>query len=748
MDDIKKITGEITGVHQKIVDVGDSFMNFASGFASIPGTVLLMSGGDLDCARYHILGAWPWLTLLGRGRHMTITAGKRIIRFECDPFDALRMILESFSLENTGLPAPITSGLMGYLSYDLKDFLEELPRTSIDDLGLPNICLFAPSIIVVRDKEEHLTSLSVTIRAHPGGNNSLDHDLSLFRKSLESRPAVRSDLKGGIGKFHSGFTKSAYMAAIEKIREYIAMGHVYQVNMSQRFETAFSGEPFDLFRILYRHNPAPFFSYIHAGDHRIVSTSPERFLKRDGLYVETRPIKGTRPRGQSKKEDLAFRRQLRESKKDDAELSMIVDLLRNDLGKVCEGGSVRVARHKRLEAYQNVYHLVSIVKGTMKREKDSVDLIKATFPGGSITGCPKIRAMEIIDELEPFRRHIYTGAIGYFSFHNSMDLSIAIRTATICGGKIILSVGGGIVYDSDPEDEYDETLHKGKTLMETFKGEEKGENVREPAAWINGVMQSLDRPAVKLTDLGLQYGYGFFETIRADQRGPKYLDDHLIRFNRAWEQLFNQDPPDLSWEEIIGRVINENGLDKKISAVKIIATRGSREAPPFDHCIAVTARPYVHRLKRKKEPGLNLAIYPHPRQTPLADHKTLNYLYYYLAGKWAGAKGADEALIINPDGTVSETNTANILLTTGKTIIKPLSPHVLPGIMEEKVCHLFLDWGYRMEKEKVRPEDLFSADNVLITNSLMGAVPILGVDGRDLKTSPDLCVRINDTTLR
>jgi para-aminobenzoate synthetase component 1 len=200
------------------------------------------------------------------------------------------------------------------------------------------------------------------------------------------------------------------------------------------------------------------------------------------------------------------------SKKDDAELSMIVDLLRNDIGKVCKAGSVRVAEHKRLEAYQNVFHLVSIVEGRLEEGRDAIDLLRATFPGGSITGCPKIRTMEIIDELEPNRRHIYTGSIGYISFHNTMDLSIAIRTATVYNGKIFFSVGGGIVFDSDPHDEFEETIHKGRTLMEVFKGKEE-KSTEQNYVWINGTLEPLDQASIPVWDQGFQYGFGFFETI-------------------------------------------------------------------------------------------------------------------------------------------------------------------------------------------------------------------------------------------
>ncbi|MGD8893537.1 MAG: bifunctional anthranilate synthase component I family protein/aminotransferase class IV, partial [Desulfobacterales bacterium] len=490
----------------------------------------------------------------------------------------------------------------------------------------------------------------------------------------------------------------------------------------------------------------PFFAYIHAGNHHIVSTSPERFLLQTGQHVETRPIKGTRPRGKTPVEDKKLRRELKQSKKDDAELSMIVDLLRNDIGKVCRVGSVRVMKHKRLEAYQNVYHLVSIVEGRLDQGRDSVDLLKATFPGGSITGCPKIRTMEIIDELEPDRRHIYTGSIGYISFHDTMDLSIAIRTATIYDGQIVFSVGGGIVYDSDPLDEYEETLHKGRTLMEVFKGKEN-QSANKDYVWINGALEPLDQAGIPVTDLGFQYGYGFFETIRVDQGNPGHLAAHVDRFNHTWEHLFDEKPPDLTWDEIINQVIVQNRLSDQTAAVKMIATKGDRETPPFNHTLLVTARPYTHRLAEKKVKGLNLAVYPHPRQTPLADHKTLNYLYYFLAGKWAKAQNADEALILNPDHTVSETHTANILLIKDNTVTKPVSLHVLPGIMDTEVCKLFTGWGFTIESKKLVLEDVFIFDEIIITNSLIGAVPVLSIDGKKLAEPSDLWKKINKILL-
>jgi para-aminobenzoate synthetase component 1 len=738
--ELKNIAGTLEGIHVEPLDLKEPFMELASRFAHLPGTVALMSGGDLDSARYHILGARPWLTVKAYGTNVVLTAGDQVLNFTWDPIDALSRILSTYSVSINDNSLPVGAGLFGYLSYELKDFIEVLPRTVMDARHLPHICLFAPSIIVVYDKFENRTSLCVA-KIIGSGRQTVEQTLVDFQ-SIKTRPLNhKAVFTGGRSGLTSSFSKDEYMEAVRRIKDYIVSGHIYQVNLSQRFETDFEGDPFAFFSTLYEKAPAPFYAYIHAGDHWIVSTSPERFLLQKGKCVETRPIKGTRPRGKTKEADEALGRELTESKKDDAELSMIVDLMRNDLGRVCEGGSVKVDEHKRLEAYQNVFHLVSVVTGKLRSEKTSVDLIKATFPGGSITGCPRIRSMEIIDELEPVRRHVYTGAIGYIGFHEALNLSIAIRTATICKNKIFFSVGGGVVYDSDPEDEYHETLHKGQSLMGALQPQ-TADSAPKKFVWQNGVMKHEAQAKILISDLGVAYGYGFFETIRVNRGKIDYLEDHIRRFYSTWDELFQTPLPDLTWDEIISQVIEKNGLGDTTAAVKIMATHGEPNDLFPDHGLVVSARPYVSRSAIEKKGGLGLAVYPHPRQTPLAAHKTLNYLYYYLAGKWALANGADEALIVNPDGSVSETNTASILIIIRERIIQPRSPAVLPGIMEKQVIECFLQWGYVLETRNIIPEELFGADAVFITNSLIGAVPVLSLDGKQVSQNADLCTRI------
>ncbi|MFH1983522.1 MAG: aminodeoxychorismate synthase component I [Pseudomonadota bacterium] len=735
--ELTAITGRLIGIDSEDFELEHPFLEAAGHFTGETGTVVLMSGGDLDCARHHILGLRPWLTLRGGRKCQNLTIRGRHLSLTADPFDTLGRILETYRMTGAELPAPIAAGLMGYFSYDLKDCLEDLPRTTLDDLHLPHICLYAPSVVIVHDIRESKTRM-LRPRFDTDDDDAVRAEMAAVRDRLTSPPPAPGGFSGDRRGFRSNFERGDYLDAVRRIREYIASGHVYQVNMSQRFQMDFSGDPWALFAALYRKNPAPFFAYVNAGDHHIVSTSPERFIQREGERVETRPIKGTRPRGETAASDAALREELAASKKDDAELSMIVDLLRNDIGKVCVGGSVRVAEHKRVEAYKNVWHLVSVVEGRRDPQYDSVDILRATFPGGSITGCPKVRSMEIIDEMEPTRRHIYTGAIGYVSFHDTMDLSIAIRTATISHDRITFSVGGGIVFDSDPADEFDETLHKGRTLMEVFGGHAGAEPAAGAWAWDSGIFKPADTAAVLISDLGLQYGHGFFETIRVERGRIRHLGDHLQRFYAAWQALFPSPLPDVTWEDIIGEVVQRNGLADTVAAVKLLATRGSRSCAPFDHRIIVTARAYRHRLETTPLKGLRLALYPEPRQTPLANHKTLNYLYYHLAGQWAAANEADEAVILNPGGTVSETNTGNILIVRGRRIIRPASAAVLPGIMEKIACDHLLSKGMAVETRPVMPEDLFEADGVFVTNALMGPVPALSLGGQRLRVSESI----------
>ncbi|HHT9121214.1 MAG TPA: aminodeoxychorismate synthase component I, partial [Candidatus Hypogeohydataceae bacterium YC41] len=373
--------------------------------------------------------------------------------------------------------------------YDLHHFLERLPKNTIDDLEFPDMHFGFYDKFVVYDHEENrcflvgrnlqssdmqeLTALLSTPSGEVKGPCSVPARLARCSnrarqgRTLHLTRKKKCQLKGN-------FTKREYLQAVRKAKEYIARGDIYQVNLSQRFHTELSIAPHELYMRLRGINPAPFSSYLQFGDNAIVSSSPERFLRVQSGRVQTCPIKGTRPRGTNPASDQKLMAELLNSSKDNAELTMIVDLERNDLGKVCNYGSVKVIEKRRLEAHPTVFHLVATIEGDLYPRYDLVDLLKATFPGGSVTGAPKIRAMEIIDELEPTSRSVYTGAIGYIGFDGSMDMAIAIRTFLIKGSQMqggataFFQAGGGIVADSKPEEEYRETLFKSRALIESL----------------------------------------------------------------------------------------------------------------------------------------------------------------------------------------------------------------------------------------------------------------------------------------
>jgi para-aminobenzoate synthetase component I len=429
-----------------------------------PYAMLLLSGGELDCAGYSLMGWDPFLVLRAKGRQVLVhQAGDRRV-YDANPFTVLEDLLGGLELPGDSPLLPMAAGGLGFLAYDLKNHLERLPATALDDLHLPELVFAFPRRLMIHDRRGgRFWQVGITYE-DAGGRNAAPEDGGIWPPAVPVGPYR-------VGTPRSNFSREAYLKALTRIREYISNGDVYQVNLTQRFSFPLSGEPYYLMQRLFQLNPAPFYAYLHCDDFQVLSTSMERFLVRRGDYLETRPIKGTRPRGATPAADAVLRQELAESLKDDAELSMIVDLLRNDLGKVCRPRTVQVKEHKRLEAYQNVYHLVSIVTGQVRPGVGAVDILRATFPGGSITGCPKIRAMEIIDELEPHVRHVYCGAIGYLGLHRNLDLSVAIRTAIIARGQGHFAVGGGVVYDSREEDEYEETLHKGRTLFRLIAGD-------------------------------------------------------------------------------------------------------------------------------------------------------------------------------------------------------------------------------------------------------------------------------------
>jgi para-aminobenzoate synthetase component 1 len=443
----------------------------ASHLRDLPRPAFLdssMPGGG--SGRYSYFTADPFLEIRSLGCRVELVSPGRRAVIEDNPFDVLRDLLSRYRLDQTpGLP-PFAGGAAGYFGYDLGRLLERLPVTA-DDEGLPemNLALYDWALAV-----DHLTGESRLVATGlPSGSPEAAHArLGEIRRLLaEEKGTPGETAQHCAPRLRSNVSRSDYLASVRRAREYIRAGDIYQVNLSHRLEGEWRGAPWPLYERLRASSPVPHGAYLDLGDVAVLSASPERFLRLDGASVETRPIKGTRPRGDKPEEDRDLAAALLSSEKDRGENLMIVDLLRNDLGKVCRTGTVRVPELFGLEGYSSVWHLVSTVCGELRSGLDAVDLLKACFPGGSITGAPKIRAMEIIEELEPVRRGVYCGAIGYISFTGAMDTSIAIRTLVLRDGKLHLSVGGGIVADSDPEAEYAETLAKGRAVLKALGSE-------------------------------------------------------------------------------------------------------------------------------------------------------------------------------------------------------------------------------------------------------------------------------------
>ena len=427
--------------------------------------------------RYSFIGFDPFLVLKSRGDELTVLSEGRQERRRGNPFRALNELLESYDLDPGGVPTPLAGGAVGYFSYDLCHFIENVPGKAVDDLQLPECCLGFYDVAITFDHlEQRAYVVSSGFPEHDEGRRSqrarerLEQVKARISDAWPSAPGQCAPPPGNrvAAMPQSNFTHLEYLRAVEAAREYIISGEIYQVNLSQRFEGRLTTHPYELYRRLRTINPAPFAAYLSLDEVTVISASPERFLKLDGDRVETRPMKGTRPRGRSLSEDAALAVALQDSIKDRAENVMIVDLERNDLGRVCRIGTVNVSDLCTLEEYATVFQLTSCVEGRLADGKSRIDLLEACFPGGSITGAPKIRAMEIIDELEPTRRSVYTGSIGYLSFSGQMDLNIVIRTILVKNDGVYLQVGGGIVYDSDPEAEYQETLHKAKALFQAL----------------------------------------------------------------------------------------------------------------------------------------------------------------------------------------------------------------------------------------------------------------------------------------
>ncbi|MDT8862670.1 aminodeoxychorismate synthase, component I [Alkalihalobacillus sp. MEB130] len=440
--------------------------------ADKPQHVLLESGRG---GRYHIIGLDPFCTISGKGQTLMVERKNETETKKGPLLESLKEVLAPYSHKTIPDLPPFQGGAIGYFSYDIVREIEKLPEVSKDDLALPDLYFMLFNEVFVYD---HDTSMMWVIVHGP-----MEEAEQLEQKVAEYVKQWSQGIENGLKKewkksqpsnrVEASLSEEAFCQAVDKVKKYIAAGDVFQVNLSVRQSRQLHAEPFHVYETLRKVNPSPYMSYLHTPGFQFVSASPELLVKKNGLELSTRPIAGTRSRGKDEKEDQKLANTLINNEKERAEHVMLVDLERNDLGRVSAYGTVEVDELMVIEKYSHVMHIVSNVKGVLSDQHDLYDVIRATFPGGTITGAPKVRTMEIIEELEPVRRGIYTGSIGWIGFDENMELNIAIRTMVCKDGQAHVQAGAGIVIDSIATNEYKESLKKARALWHALEASEE-----------------------------------------------------------------------------------------------------------------------------------------------------------------------------------------------------------------------------------------------------------------------------------
>lgn len=434
--------------------------------------------GKEKIARFSFIGIEPSIIFKSKGNNVELIRNRKTRKFFTNsPLKEIAKIMSGFKAARVkGLPR-FSGGLVGYIGYDMVRFFEELPDKNIDDLDMPDSIFMMADSHVIFDHSTH--KIKVVANAYINKQGAYDRATKkiddIIKKLHESPKKCKTKSKSK--KKHiikSNFTKKEFEGAVKKAKKYIKAGDIIQVVLAQRFHTVLNCEPLDVYRELRSLNPSSYMYYLDFGEMKMVGSSPELLVRCENNIVETRPIAGTRPRGKDKKKDKMLELELLQDAKERAEHVMLVDLGRNDIGRVCKPGSVNVSEFMFVEKYSHVMHIVSNCVGRLAKDKNSYDVLKAAFPAGTVTGAPKIRAMEIIDELEKTKRGPYAGAVGYFSFSGNMDTCINIRTIVVKGRHAFIQAGAGIVADSVPSREYQETVNKAKAMIKAIEIAEEG----------------------------------------------------------------------------------------------------------------------------------------------------------------------------------------------------------------------------------------------------------------------------------
>lgn len=439
-----------------------------------------VEGGE-KWGRYSLLGTSPSTIIRSKGRIVEIMEGGSKRTEEGNPVDILKRIISGYSSADIDGALRFTGGAIGYMGYDMVRHIERLPDTAPADLDLPEMFFILTDTLLVFDNVEHkvkvvanaLIKEDVAVEAsYKEATEKIDSLVESLRKN--PTPAGKAPEGSGAHGISSNFRKDDFFKAVENTKNYILEGDIIQAVLSQRFSTELDVEPFDIYRALRVVNPSPYMFFLRLGDVTLAGSSPEILVRVEGDNINVKPIAGTRKRGRDEEEDIALEKELLADPKERAEHIMLVDLGRNDVGRVARPGTVEVDELMTIERYSHVMHIVSNVKGLLDKDKDSFDAFKSCFPAGTLTGAPKVRAMEIIEELEPCKRGVYGGSVGYFSFTGNMDMCITIRTLVIKDGRIYIQAGAGIVADSVPEKEFEETENKARAMLKAVEMAREG----------------------------------------------------------------------------------------------------------------------------------------------------------------------------------------------------------------------------------------------------------------------------------
>lgn len=752
---------------------------------------LLESGpqGPSEVRRWSFLGSRPFAVFTAQAGAVRLRLTDEEHLMPGDPFQTLDGLMAQWRLAPTGGLPPFSGGLVGYFAYDSGRLIERLPETARNDAPLPDIYLCAYDAVLAIDHE--LDEAWVIAAPLPGRREDALSLANELGRLLADGEASASDEAAQVAPepppatVRSNFDRASYCETVDRARAYILAGDIFEVNLSQRLQAPLSLAPRLLYERLRTVSPAPFSGFLDAGGFQVLSSSPERFLKVDeNRRVETRPIKGTRPRARDPQEDERLAADLLHSVKDEAELNMIVDLARNDLGRACQIGTVEVQTTRRLERYANVHQAVAVVEGELMPQVTLGDLLRATLPGGSITGAPKIRAMEIIEELEGIRRNAYCGAMGYLGFTGQVDLNILIRTMVCAAGSVTFGVGGAVVLDSDPNAEYEETLARrarccghwapcvhepqrnnrrcrnqkapdGRTIAGGTGGVEMSRQGHgsgstrpaEPLVWVatptsGGQFVPAGACAVPLDDRGLRYGDALFETMRVDRGGLPFAARHLARLREGLAFLGFPDI-ELTDQMILSacrEIARRNGVHSgflRLTASRAGGPRGF--APPAEASwrLIAEAGPMDDLSGMPAAVTCVLAPWRQDAAYPGSRVKSSSALDKVLAMRHAEALGADECLFMNESGHLVEGTRANVFVVAGGELLTPdLASGPLPGIARGLVLERAARHGLKVREAKI-PEDLAAdAQELFLTSALRGIVPVRALAGRSYAGAP------------